>query len=395
MNKNWIKKIGWISFLILFLICLYFSFERILYYDTSFHLFKIINFEKINIEANRFSTFLTQLPVLIAIKFQLPLTSLIYILSVTYLLIFFCIYLLILNISDNKFISLAFILILVANISKCFYFSSTETHQALVYSTLTFTFLFAKFKNTIFYLILIMISIALSFFSHPVAFFCIIYALGYYLIEKNKLYDGKIYFFALFALLLVIAKLLFVKDNSYEGQFFNTLFFSHESWQNPNFFSIVFLWRNIVNLYWVNIIALIILLLVLKKHEKKLSLLYNLFALLFFLIITIITYQKGDADVMMERAYMPLSFFSILPLFYELGKFDKFKKFLLYFFIIIFTISIVRISYCGLYLKKGLKSVDEVVYEAIQKNQHKIIIENRNYNTISECISPPKNQTKV
>jgi len=87
---------------------------------------------------------------------------------------------------------------------------------------------------------------------------------------------------------------------------------------------------------------------------------------------------------MMERAYMPLSFFSILPLFYELGKFDKFKKFLLYFFIIIFTISIVRISYCGLYLKKGLKSVDEVVYEAIQKNQHKIIIENRNYNTISE-----------
>ena len=38
----------------------------------------------------------------------------------------------------------------------------------------------------------------------------------------------------------------------------------------------------------------------------------------------------------------------------------------------------------GFYLKNGLNEVDKLIYEAIQKNNHKIIIENRNFVTKDE-----------
>jgi len=384
MTKHGIFKIGLIAFIILFVLFVYFAYERILYFDTPFHLFKIINFEKINIEANRYSTFITQIPLLLAIKLNLPIQLLIHILNISYFLLFLGIYFLIIKFTENIYISLAYILLLIVNIKQCFYFSSTETHQALVYSALTFSLLFSKEKNHVLLPLLILISIALSFFSHPVAFFCVIYSLGYYMIDKNKFQDKKIYFYILFTILLVVFKILYVKSDSYEGNFFNTLFFRDNSWDNPVLFSAVFLWRNLIKLYWVNFVGLIILLIFLRKQQKKLSFYYHFFAFFIFLSITIITYQKGDADVMMERAYMPLSFFTILPLFNELSKSDKIKKYLLYFFVLIFTVSIVRIANFGFYLKNGLNEVDKLIYEAIQKNNHKIIIENRNFVTKDE-----------
>lgn len=382
-NKH-ILFLGLISFFILFFISFYFYQERVVYFDTAFQLFKIINFQDFNLEANRYSTLITQIPVLLGLKiFHLPIKWLMIILSASYILVFFIVYLLIIKNSDNIYLSLSLILILVSNITQFFYFSASETHQALAYCTLLFSLLFVEFKQKFFHFISLFITILLAFYSHPVAFFCIIYALGYYLVDKKVWKNYTILSLILITILLLILKLITTEMDSYEGSFFKSLItiFSEEKTQ---FYSVVYLLRNF-SLFWVNYLSFIILIFYLYHKSDKLKLIYIFFSFIIFFIITIITYRSGDADVMMERAYMPLSYFSILPMFFELEKNDKWNKLILFLFIIIFGVSTVRIFNYGLYLNNGLNNnLNYLVNESLKKGNHKILIEESKYNFIPE-----------
>jgi len=93
-NKH-ILFLGLKSFFILFFLSIFFYQERVIYFDTAFQLFKIINFQDFNLEAHRYSTLITQVPVLLGLKiFHLPIKWLMIILSASYILIFFIVYLL-------------------------------------------------------------------------------------------------------------------------------------------------------------------------------------------------------------------------------------------------------------------------------------------------------------
>jgi len=366
---------GYLAFFLILVFSLIFYKERILMFDTVFQFFKILNFEKFNIEACRYSTFIPQIPLLLGIKMNLPIETCMYVFSVSFVVFYFLIFLFIAKTLQNIAVGLAFILIMISNVDQCFFYLTTETHQALAYSVLLFALRFYDFKNRVVEFILITVLIILSFFAHPVAFFCILFVLAYYFVERNDYKNILNYVYIVIAIVLMLLKLLTTPSDSYEGSFFSALF---NFIKNPDikFYSVVFLLKHIYPLYWVNLFSLVLLVLMVKKSNNKHKVIFFISSFFVFLIILFLTFKKGDSSVMMQRAYLPLSFFTILPLFYELRNHAKSNLIISLFFIVVATISFIRIGKEGIYLQSKTKELDTIITQAYQKTgKHKFLLD--------------------
>jgi hypothetical protein len=374
-NKKLIL-LGHAFFIILFLSALYFYQERVLFIDTVFHFFKITNFDKVNIEAGRYTPILTQIPLLLGIKFNLSLKSLMLIYSLSFILLYYLIYLLIVYVFKNPFIGLALPIILVINISQSFFHSSTETHQALAYCTLFFAILFWQPKKNFIHYILLFITIILSFFSHPISTFPIIFGCLYYIIEQKDYKNPKSYILILFIILLSILKIVYTKTDSYEGNFFETfLTFSFSKLFHS--YSLLFFYRKIISLYLLSLVVFVLTVIMINKKKEKLKLVYLLVSFFGFLLISGVTFYKGDAQVMFERAFMPIAFFSVIPFFYELSKgYQLFsKQSILFLFIsMIFLFGYLKIHVEGLKFKERKQIVYNLIQEIHQNNKNKILL---------------------
>src|ERR1051325_2179860 len=132
---------GHLFFLIFFIFAIVWRYERVLYMDTAYQLFKIINYSHFNIEASRYSTVITQLLPLAGVKLHWPLKWLFVSYSVSFVLVYYIVYLLCVYTFRNTAAGLAIVLVLCLCIRQSFFHIVTETHQALVYSCLFFAWL--------------------------------------------------------------------------------------------------------------------------------------------------------------------------------------------------------------------------------------------------------------
>lgn len=78
----------------------------------------------------------------------------------------------------------------------------------------------------------------------------------------------------------------------------------------------------------------------------------------------------------MQRAYLPLSFFTILPLFYELRNHEKSNLIISSLFIVVAILSFIRIGKEGIYLHSKTKELDSIITQAYQKTgKHKFLLD--------------------
>ena len=140
------KYLGHIGFWILLLLSVLFYKERILFNDTVFQFFKIVNFEKFNIEAMRYSTVITQIPVLIALKLNNGLRTLLMIYSISFVVVYYMVFILCIHVLKNPAAGIAILFSLIICITESFFHPCTETHQAIVYSILLYAILQYNFN---------------------------------------------------------------------------------------------------------------------------------------------------------------------------------------------------------------------------------------------------------
>ncbi len=84
--------IGHFSFLILFFLSIFYYKQRIVFIDTVFQFFKIVNFGQFNIEAGRYSAVFSQIPLLLGVKAHLSLRLLMLIYSISFIAIYNSLY---------------------------------------------------------------------------------------------------------------------------------------------------------------------------------------------------------------------------------------------------------------------------------------------------------------
>jgi len=377
--EDWsFRLLGHLSFLILLFAAVYFYKERIFFADSAFQFFKIINFEKINVEANRYGAILPELPVLLAMKLGIGLKLLTIIYSVSFIALYYLVFLLCIRLLKNTAAALSIVFILVICISQSFFHTVTETHQSLVFSVLLFAILqYSSFRYSSVQILIALFVIILSFFTHPVALYILVFVIGYNAIDKNQLKSVTPYILLSLTIGLAVAKVILTDQNSYEGKFFSQLFKSSSMiFDLPHAYSTNFFLNRKFGLYlWVLIFEfLLIISFILKKEYLKL--LWQLGITVFFLIVTLLTYYQGDSDMMMERAFMPLALFVSVPLLTEILKNNNQYRFIkLMFLTAVIFLSLNRIYIQGKAFRERMRFNQELLAKTAKLPNRKFIIE--------------------
>jgi hypothetical protein len=113
-------------------------------------------------------------------------------------------------------------------------------------------------------------------------------------------------------LYLLKSKLLGV--STYEQGFLGNVLSIPQPRSITGMYSFKFLINSFGRLYFWSFVLVAINSIYLFIRSFYLLLLYYLGFLIAFLVVTIVVYQTGDSDIMMERSFMPLALFAMLPL---------------------------------------------------------------------------------
>ena len=378
-TEDWgFRLLGHLSFVILLFASVYFYKERIFFADSAFQFFKIINFGKINVEAFRYGAILPELPVLFAMKLGIGLKLLTIIYSVSFVALYYMVFLLSIKVFKNTSAAISIVVILILCISQSFFHPVTETHQSLVFSVLLFAILqYSSFRYTLVQILFAFFVILLSFFAHPVALYTLIFVIGYSAIDQKQLKSAKPYILLLLVVALAVVKVILTDENSYEGKFFSELFKSPAIILGlPDANSTKFLLGRIFGLYfWVMIFELILIIYLIVKKEY-LKLLWQLGISGFFLIITLLTYNQGDSEMMMERAFMPLALFVSVPVLTEILRNSRQYRFIkIMFLTVVILLSTNRIFVQGKAFRERIRFNQELLAKTEKLPNRKFIIE--------------------
>lgn len=323
------RNLTFFLFLIFGGLSIYFFKERILFVDSAAQIFKIVNLEKINVEAHRYTSALPDfLPVLL-VKLNVGLRWVTIAYSFAFVLSFFILFLISEFFLKARYAGILILLVVSLSAGHTFFHASTETHLALVYCVLFYSWLFSpRFTmhnvHTAIYLLVSALLITLCYFAHPVTFFVILFILGLSFIYHKLTKDYRIYVLLAFTLALYSFKTFTTNTDDYEGDLFSNLVSFREILGHlGSVYTFQWFMGRLTNIYLPALIVLIALnIWYFVKRKWLLAGLLNSFSL-GFVLISILVYYQGDADHMLEKSFMPLNFIVFLPLILEMQKMDK------------------------------------------------------------------------
>jgi len=331
-----------ITYVILIVLASYFYIERTIFTDAAFYMFKMINFEKFIIEFGRYGAVLYEIPSFIALKLGLTLKAIIFLYSIQTVIVSYIAFLICIYYFKNYSCAFTIVLLNFIGISESFFYPIIELNIGLIFCVILFAWLERRKEKNFDYITVIVgaLFIVSGILSHPgvvtVIMFLIVYSLIKYKNWKN--YNLYILFFILIASL--IWKYFQIQENTYESNIFSNIGQFNYLFQNfSGVFSVNYYFDFHFRIYLYHyIIFLFSVFLFLKRKQYMLLGFYavSYFSLLFLLFLM---FYQGESVVMMEKGFMPLTVFLLLPFLNEfIFNVDKRAKLKITFFIIIITL---------------------------------------------------------
>jgi len=315
-----INNAGHLIFLGLLILSGCFFIERMLYADTAYYLFQMVNNEKLFIEHHRYSMILLQLLPVMAMKLHLTLKTVILVYSCSIIIVYYSIFCIAVFWLRNYSAGLIMAFILILGVRENFYLPITETHICLVISTLLFAWVsfsdrFAK-KNIINltrYLIAAVI-ICAGLLSHPVAIFAILFLVVYSITDKQEYKDSKGYILTGMVIILYLLKNFLLRFDSYEEGIISQVHQIKSMLPDLfNLYSAIWFFNHFTSLYLLPSIMLLIVIIYLTINKECLKTLVITFFIVSYLLISFIAFRQGDSDIMMEKNFMPVNYFVLVP----------------------------------------------------------------------------------
>lgn len=293
----------------------YFALERILNSDNSYYLFQVLNYKHFWLPEYRWSDVFSQIPLLVFTQLNASLHFLIYTYSLTFPLEYIVIAAVCEYFLKVKEAALTLALALITGVAYSFFHPVTETYQALAFGILLYATIVSerlRFNTILYYLSIAGISLV-CFVSHPIGVFVIAFvALFAFVSRQVKL--RPFLFIAGLSVIAVLLRLKLTPARTYDTQQYDTLFNSLESLNNfGNFYPFVFLKNHLLDLY-IPVILLLAAFCFIAVRSKQITIAaVSITCSIGFAIIGILTFAKGDLDMMMEKTFMPSIFMVLLP----------------------------------------------------------------------------------
>lgn len=362
-------KAGFFILLIYIGFCAYYSMERVCFADTSYMFFKIVRDTGFNVEAGRYPQIITQLLLVPARFIGLPLKALMFIYSISFPLLYFGCAGISTFVYGFKKASWALVFALTGGLGLTFFHAGTETHQSIAWGIVFFSWMqsskpdFEFTKACIGQLFWGILFAILTLHSHPVGLFFLLFSLIYYWINTRQFKRPEPYVILGVFVFLSIIKLLTTDTNSYEGQFFSQIVeFPQLVKQLNSNYTFHYFKYTINTTYHIYMIVFVlgICLMILRK-----SFVHLFFYILFpigFIAFTVLIYHRGDSDLMLQRAFLPLGFFLAIPIFaiFELNRNDLLKSTQLIFVFLIYFACFWMIHYQGKVMEKRFAYMDQL-----------------------------------
>lgn len=316
-NEKALFKFGVLAFMLWYaLAAVLFYKERVFYSDSGAQMFEMLLNSDFKIYVGRYSMVINQLLPYLFIKAQasVKIVALAYSLStpiITALALFFCYFK-----WNNKAATLA-IMVSAACTSQTFFHSISETMLLIPYTAVFYAYtarILEQATRTWYQYAISCLFIVVAFFIHPVGLFTLSFVIVHLLLQSPKNNIRKLIPSIVVLCVLFLGKMFVMKyftDVSHDKGFITSLLESLTDVQSLSSFPILgSFFKTIVPLLWSAIILLILAFRQYKKSGQKLKFrIEGLFVLGFF-ILTILIYKSGDAQVGMERAFLPFAFFA-------------------------------------------------------------------------------------
>jgi hypothetical protein len=161
-------------FVVLLIGAIYFSLERILFSDASYILFRILNFDSLQIQEHRYGSFMTQGFPLIASKLHLPLSTIVVLYSASFNIFYLLVAFLLVYKFREYSLAVLMSFYYVLFVSDTYFWTNNEVHQGVAWMFLFFGAIILFGKKGMHWLIIFPVFTILAFltiYTHPLLVF--------------------------------------------------------------------------------------------------------------------------------------------------------------------------------------------------------------------------------
>ncbi len=313
---------GSTAYVVMLMLSALFYKERIIFIDTAYTIFHIVKDNTFSIETFRFGEIATQVLPVLTRKPCLPLNVITLSYSIGFVLYYFTCYVIAGSVLKRYDFALIILLLNILFVSDTFFWIQSELPQSIALLMVVFAFVSKlEYKNTkLFTWLLLLVSLSVLAFFHPLLVFVIIYCSIFFLNREQAIIDRRLLFAILifYCTAVLIKALLFrttYETHSFSGlKNFVALF--------PDYFSIYsnkrFLNNILSKYYWILLFFLTIVVFYCTKKEWRKLVVFISFFGGYLMLINVSYPTKTTAECYMENLYLPLSVFLSLPLVFDM-----------------------------------------------------------------------------
>lgn len=332
---------GFLVFISLLILSILFYKERILFLDPAFQLSYMIRDGGFAIQVNRFVAIVTKIFPFIALKLSLPVTYVVLIYSMSFVIVNFIIFLLILRGLKNAKWALFLLLFNILMISHTFYWPAIELNQGIAVMILLFALID---KNSVLNyklnLLVLVILVPTVIFSHPLIVIPFVFLSAFmYLFKRENLNIHNFYIVIILALVSFIINKLFFR-NWYDDMNMSRLTNFIDYF--PNYFDIKsnrdFL-KYVLSDYIVSFVLFISISVYYFYKKQILKLIFIWVFTICYIFLVNISFPEGVDHFFAESKYILLSIFIITPLVFDFYDMLRVK----YLFGILIVVIIIRL----------------------------------------------------
>lgn len=343
-SNRWPARTGFVTMVLLLLLSVVFYKERTLFADIAYQTFLMIQEGGLQVQVFRFGSAIVHVLPYLAIRAGFPLEVVLILYSISFTLLYLCLYLLIVNWFKNDYMGLVLVFLFTLTVLDGFYWATSEFQQGLAFTLFFYAFLlrFPALKKG-WQKLFVLFLIPTLVFYHPLIFVPFFFLFLFFLLNRPDFRRKEMYVTAGFFILVMVLKHLFAGNWYDSGKF--EQFTKALTDYYPNYLSMPVNRKFLVNSlkYWYLFpLFLFIVEAWYLSKKNRVSAGFVLLSCLGYLALVHIGSPNATYRFYVEVSYMPLTIFVMIPFVFEILPKVKLNL-IVTFLVIVFTFRLIVI----------------------------------------------------
>lgn len=380
-NRLGYRVLGHLSFLAMLVFSLVWMFSRVCYTDSAYQLFDLINTGIFSINDGRRSMVVSELLPLLFIKLHLPLPSVIASYSLSFVLMAYACYIVVLHVLKDERTALVMPLFFLC-MCHTFLHCISETFQlmfaaALLYALLAYRRQTASKAAAVAHALSLALVSVFCAFIHPVAIFFLAFVWLYVWVDESFRWRWETVFGLLVFVLAEVLKLALPAQGGRDASFLLPLPVLLSKLPDfLHFGSLHFFKNHIFSLYYLPLLLFVWMSVWYLRRRQWWKALFYIGFNLGFLFVTLWIYFAGDGPIAMERSFLPVMLFTALPFVREVMPAWKasWHKAVVCVLLPLLAISFIRMGVKAEKNSQRLQAMDAVMVKARQAGACKVFV---------------------